>query len=53
MADTEKYSIRLDRDGGIHPGDIPAGKLAELLAVLSKQFADKEEDFCLAAIDEN
>lgn len=53
MADTEKYSIRLDRDGGIHPGDIPAGKLAELLAVLSKQFADKEEDFCLAAIEDN
>lgn len=53
MPDTEKYSIRLDREGGIHPGDIPAGKLAELLAVLSKQFADKADDFCLAAMEDN
>jgi len=53
MSDTEKYSIRLDREGGIHPGDIPAGKLAELLRVLSKQFADSEDDFCLAAIEDN
>lgn len=53
MPDTEKYSIRLDREGGIHPGDIPVGKLAELLAVLSRQFADKSDDFCLAAMEDN
>lgn len=53
MAEMEHYSIRLDREGGIHPGDIPAGKLAELLAVLSRQFADKSEDFCLAAMADN
>lgn len=53
MAEAETYSIRLDRDGGIHPGDIPVGKLAELLAVLSKQFADKTDDFCLTAMEDN
>lgn len=53
MAEAETYSIKLDRDGGIHPEDIPVGKLAELLAVLSKQFADKTDDFCLAAIEDN
>lgn len=47
------YSVKLDRAGGIHPGDIPAGKLAELLAVLSKQFAGREDDFCLAALADN
>ena len=53
MAEMEKYSIWLDREGGIHPGDIPAGKLAELLAVLSRQFADKADDFCLAGMADN
>ena len=53
MPEIEKYSIKLDRDGGIHPGDIPAGKLAELLAVLSKMFADKTDDFCLSAMEDN
>ena len=53
MVGTEKYSIKLDRVGGLHPGDIPAGKLAELLAVLSKQFAGRENDFCLAALADN
>lgn len=51
--ETERYSIKLDREGGMHPEDIPAGKLAELLSVLSRQFADKTEDFCLAAIADN
>ena len=53
MVDTERYSIKLDRVGGLHPGDIPAGKLAELLAVLSKQFAGNENDFCLTALVDN
>lgn len=50
MVDTERYSIKLDRVGGLHPGDIPAGKLAELLAVLSKQFAGNENDLLLSQI---
>lgn len=53
MATAETYSIKLDRPGGIHPADIPASRLAELLAVLSKQFAGKEEDFCLASMEDN
>ena len=53
MAVVETYSIKLERPGGIHPEDIPVGRLAELLAVLSKQFAGKEEDFCLASMEDN
>lgn len=51
--DMEKYSIKLDRDGGIHPCDVPASKLADLLRALSKQFAGSDDDFCLASMEDN
>ncbi len=53
MPGAEKYTIILEREGGIHPGDVPAAKLAELLRVLARQFADGDEDFCLSAMEDN
>ena len=47
------YSIQLDKKDGIHPGDIPAWKLAELLNVLSKQFSARGNDFCLVDMEDN
>ncbi len=53
MTDAETYSIKLERAEGIHPEDIPAWQLAELIAVLAKQFADKTNDFCLTSMEDN
>lgn len=47
------YSIKLEKDGGIHPAEVPAGKLGELLRTLSRQFAGNDDDFCLAALADN
>lgn len=47
------YSIRLERDGGIHPGDIPAWKLAALITALSSVLAGKSDDLRLAGIEDN
>jgi len=49
----EAYNIRLERDGGIHPGDIPAWKLATLISVLSSVLAEKSDDLRLTGIEDN
>lgn len=49
----ETYKIRLEREGGIHPGDIPAWKLAALITALSSVLAGKSDDLRLAGIEDN
>lgn len=53
MEEAKTYSIRLDREGGLQPNDIPAWKLGELLSVLSKLFSAKGNDFCLTGLENN
>ena len=49
----ETYNIRLEREGGIHPGDIPAWKLATLISALASVLAEKSDDLRLAGIEDN
>lgn len=49
----ETYDIRLEREGGVHPGDIPAWKLAALISALSSVLAEKSDDLRLAGIADN
>lgn len=39
----DNYSIRLDRPGGIHPGDIPASKLAALIAAFAEVMGNADD----------
>jgi len=47
------YSITLDREGGLHPSDIPARTLGMLICALSDLFTDNPEEFRLIGISDN
>ena len=49
----ETYNIRLDRDGGIHPGDIPACQLAALISALASVLAEKSDGLRLGGMADN
>ena len=49
----ESYNIRLERDGGLHPGDIPAWKLAALISALASVLAEKSDDLRLGGMADN
>lgn len=39
----DNYSIQLDRPGGIHPGDIPASKLAAFIAAFAEVMGNADD----------
>lgn len=53
MDNAEKYSITLDREGGIHPDEISARTLADFLRILSKLLNSDNNDLCLTSIADN